>query len=147
MLVGRIQSMKKNVSKADKKKKKELVEEVAKMEADLDARHKAELDAFIPNGKILGPLKTEIPETVIEETLHEVSAAENGSAPGTPKMSRARRRREKKEADEKEKKKRIEAESSVLLENSQMKAEDDAFTKMMKDLTLKIVDIVPDGNW
>jgi OTU domain-containing protein 6 len=152
--LGTIQNMKKHVNKSDKKKKKDLAEEIAKMEADLEAKHKAELDAFIPGGKKLFEHPTEIPETVHEEPQHEILTSEiNGhhhrgsSAPGTPKMSRARKRREKKEADEKEKQKRIVAESSILLENSQMKAEDDAFIKLMNDLNLGIVDIDPDGNW
>jgi len=146
--------MKKNVNKADKKKKKELADEVIRLEEELNARHKAELDAFRP-GKLV-PL-TSVPQTVTEAveepssvelvTEQPTENGEIGSAPGTPKMSKARKRREKKEAEEREKQKRIQEESSVLLESSQMKAEDDIFTKMMKDLKLAIVEIEPDGNW
>lgn len=143
MVLGTIQSMKKNVNQKDKKKKKELAEEIVKLEAELDARHKAELTAFLP-GKLDLPT-SKIPETVVEETIHDTSSCTKNEQDG--KMSRARRRREKKEVDEKEKKKRIDAESFVLLENSQMKAEDDAFVKIMNDLNLNIVDVDPDGNW
>jgi hypothetical protein len=171
--------MKKNVNKADKKKKKEVADEAVRLEEELAARQKAELDAFRPGRFGLG-VTPSIPSTVAESSEDSnttnkanvvvvASTGNNGvveekvavtadggadgqkdfnsSAPGTPKMSKARKRREKKEAEEREKQKRIEAEASVLLENSQMKAEDDIFDKMMKDLKLAIVDIKPDGNW
>lgn len=41
-----IQKLKHAVPKGDKKKKKEVQVQIAQLEADLDARHKAELDAL-----------------------------------------------------------------------------------------------------
>lgn len=42
-------SLKKSVSKGDKKKKKEVTEEIAKLEAELDQRHELELSEFKSN--------------------------------------------------------------------------------------------------
>ena len=40
---GKIQALKKTASKGDKKKKKEVTEEIAKLESELDQRHAQEL--------------------------------------------------------------------------------------------------------
>lgn len=39
---AKIQALKKSATKGDKKKKKEVQEEIAKLEADIDRRHKEE---------------------------------------------------------------------------------------------------------
>ena len=52
---GKILSMKKSISKTDKKKKKELAEQTDKMEQDLQKRHADELNALtaqLQNGKV-----------------------------------------------------------------------------------------------
>src|SRR5665811_1204821 len=103
---GKILGMKKTVNKADKKRKKEITEEIVRLETELETRHKAELDAFLP-GK---PAPLAIPSTVceaeelitekkvngvknsdVEQTAADDKSSNAGSAPGTPKMSRARR--------------------------------------------------------
>lgn len=42
-LQSKIQSLKKTASKGDKKKKKEVAEEIAKLEQELDEKHEKEL--------------------------------------------------------------------------------------------------------
>lgn len=46
---AKIQALKKSVTKGDKKKKKEVTEEIALLEADLDKRQKEEEDNFLQN--------------------------------------------------------------------------------------------------
>lgn len=144
-IAGKIQQMKKNVSKSDKKKKKELADEVAKLEAELEQRHKLELDTFRP--KRMDLPDTTMPPTV-EETASEIGDDDaHSEVPGTPKMSKARRRREKKETEEKERKKRIEAETEELTESSVRTQEEKALEDILKNLKLEVVDIAPDGHW
>jgi len=135
-----------------------------KLESELEARQKSELEAFRPfriEPSSVPPTLAEaeevqgndfdktddIKKSIVTAVTNELIEIVTSSAPGTPKVSRARRRREKKEAEERDKQKRVDAESSVLLEGSQMKIEDDVFEQMMKDLKLEIIDILPDGNW
>lgn len=40
---GKIQALKKTATKGDKKKKKDVAEEIAKLENEIEARHEAEL--------------------------------------------------------------------------------------------------------
>ena len=43
---AQVQKLKHSVSKGDKKKKKEITEQIAKLEADLDAKHEQDLKAL-----------------------------------------------------------------------------------------------------
>lgn len=138
--------MRKKVNNNEKKKKKELADEVAKLEAELEERHRVELDTFQPKRLDLGA--ADIPPTV-EETPSEAGDVPdtNSEAPGTPKMSKARRRREKKEAEEKERRKRIDAETEELTGNSDRSQEDKQLEEVLKNLKLEVVDIPSDGHW
>ena len=42
--LGRIQALKKSVSKGDKKRKKEITTEIAQLEAEIQSRHESELN-------------------------------------------------------------------------------------------------------
>ncbi|CAL8102110.1 unnamed protein product [Orchesella dallaii] len=143
-LQGKIQSMKKNVSKSDKKKKKELADEIAKLEAELEERHRVELDTFRPK-------RIELPEDKLpptaEETQSECGDETKSETPGTPKMSKARRRREKKEAEEREKRRLIDVETEELTENSVRTQEERLLEEILKDLKLEVIDIPSDGHW
>ena len=44
ILQGKIQGLKKTASKGDKKKKKDVVDEIAKLETELNAKHEKELE-------------------------------------------------------------------------------------------------------
>lgn len=46
-VIGKIQALKKSATKGDKKKKKEVQEEIARLESEMDKRHEEEL---IENG-------------------------------------------------------------------------------------------------
>jgi len=140
-LQGKILAMKKACGggKLDKKKKKELGDEILALERDLEARQQAELTILPPKTKKIPP--TAIPATVLEE-----EDPEKTTPPGSPKLSKARRRREKKEEEAKEKARRVAEETSHLFNSSLLKAEDEAFAALLKDLSLTLVDIPSDGN-
>lgn len=49
---GKIQSLKHSVPKGDKKKKKEITLEIAKLEAELEERHKKEINEYNNDNKV-----------------------------------------------------------------------------------------------
>jgi OTU domain-containing protein 6 len=166
--------MKKAITKSDKKKKKELADEIARLEKDLDLRHQLELDTFRPkridfdpvsvsdaaigvgakNGledsktsAVEDPTPTTPPKikgTILENPEARPAA---DSAPGTPKLSRAQKRREKKSVEERERQKRIEVETEILVENSDWKKEDRELEVILKEMKLEVFDIPSDGHW
>lgn len=48
-MTAKIQSMKKGIPKGDKKRRKEVTAEIARMEDELQERHKQELSKCVPN--------------------------------------------------------------------------------------------------
>ena len=46
VLIGKIQALKKTATKGDKKKKKEVAEEITKLEEEIKERHQKELQEF-----------------------------------------------------------------------------------------------------
>jgi OTU domain-containing protein 6 len=147
-LQGKILALKKTVTKNDKKKKKELAEEIAKMEEDLETRHKAELDAFRPQREKLDSeedVKAEKEKTDEEGNLAE-SKTDSGDEQKGGKMSKAQKRREKKAAQEKERQLRVEQETAVLLEGADWKAEDEKLVEILSALSLQVYEIPSDGH-
>ena len=152
--------MKKSAGKADKKKKKELADEVVRLETELELRHKQELDVFLPK-------RVEVSETIPEgdECHHDGepdgkasnsilsdAVVNDASAPvpaavSTPKLSKAQKRREKKSAEEVERQKRIDDETKVLIENSASKKEEEELATILSQLNLSVHEIPADGNW
>lgn len=53
-----IQKMKNAVPKNDKKKRKQLTEEIARLEADLNQKHEEELRQLASHAKVHNPYKT-----------------------------------------------------------------------------------------
>lgn len=51
---AKITALKKSVTKGDKKKKKEVQDEIAQLEADLEKRHKEEEEHFNQNSLMVG---------------------------------------------------------------------------------------------
>ncbi|KFO04737.1 OTU domain-containing protein 6B, partial [Balearica regulorum gibbericeps] len=100
-LTAKIQGMKNAVPKNDKKRRKQLADEVAKLEAELEQKHKEELKQ----------LKEALPEQNKVESIADGVA--NLELEGVeqqiqhPRISKAQKRREKKAALEKEREERI----------------------------------------
>jgi len=148
---GKIVNMKKMIGRGDKKKKKELQDEIVKLEHELEVRHKVELETFVPKQFLREipklPTIMQLPNESGEGNSSDGDDSRTGTpTPGTPKMSRARKRREKKEAEAKERAKRIEEETKALEENSSWKKEEEQLALILKQLNLNVVDIPSDGH-
>lgn len=89
-LQAKIQSLKKTAGN-DKKKKKEMLEHIAQLEADLDRRHDSEL----------AQLGTNAANSSAAAIQNEAKVEETAEDAGTARVSRAQKRRDKKAADEK----------------------------------------------
>jgi len=94
-LQGKIQVLKKTSSKGDKKKKKEVLEEIASLEAEMNLRHKNELAQFEESCPEVEP------EPVTNDLIQEENDLDDNSTSGQ-RISKAQKRREKKAAKEKE---------------------------------------------
>ncbi len=46
-IIAKVQALKKSATKGDKKKKKEVAEEIAKLESEIETRHKSELQEHL----------------------------------------------------------------------------------------------------
>jgi len=99
-LQGKIQLLKKTSSKGDKKKKKEILEEIASLEAEMNLRHKNELAQFEESSPDICPEVETAPVTMGTFIEEENDIEENNT--GGERVSKAQKRREKKAAKEKE---------------------------------------------
>lgn len=125
----KIQSMKKSVAKGDRKKKKEVAEQTAEIEAKLKLKHLEELSKF-PKDEELSLIK-DLEEVHINDT--------------TPKVSRAEKRRSKKVIQMKERQALIE-EHDIKNIGGTRHIETQTLVKKLKNLGLVIFDIPSDGN-
>ncbi|XP_046444116.1 deubiquitinase OTUD6B-like [Daphnia pulex] len=99
---AKIQALKKTATKGDKKKKKDVAEEIAKLETEIETKHAAELKKF----------QESTAETKkISEQLEDVNLA----AKGEGKVTKAQRRRDKKQDQAKERVQLIEEQEKANL--------------------------------
>lgn len=91
-LQAKIQALKKTAGKGDKKKKKEVLEEIARLEIDLDRKHADELAAAetLENG-----------DDTTHSDANQNQIDSDAADDKTVRMSRAQKRRDKKANDEK----------------------------------------------
>jgi len=126
----KIQSMKKSVTKGDRKKKKEIAEQTAVIEAKLKQKHLEELNIFTDEDEELSLIK-HLQEVQINDT--------------TPKVSRAEKRRSKKVFQIKERQALIE-EHDIKNIGGIRHIETQTLVKKLKIIGLVIFDIPSDGN-
>ena len=125
-LQAQIQGLKK-AAKNDKTKKKELTAEIARLEAEMDARHQQELDSNYANKEV---------DEVISNVENEL---------GKVKISKAQKRREKKSQQEKERDELIKQQEQENLHGPR-NTELQAINTKLKERGLKIVLIPSDGD-
>ncbi|KAL9974641.1 hypothetical protein ACROYT_G011702 [Oculina patagonica] len=138
-LQAKIQSLKHSVPKGDKKKKKEITLEIAKLEEELTNRHKKELE------EIRNDSTKETNQVLdVTEELEAVSINADNSETQS-KLSKAQKRRDKKAAKEKEREQRI---AKAELENvdSARNVEAEKLKEILTAKSLSIKEITPDGN-
>ncbi|XP_058825579.1 deubiquitinase OTUD6B [Topomyia yanbarensis] len=131
-LVAKVQSLKK--AKVDKKKKKELQDEIARLEADLEARHSDELNRL--NALKISDKSVEVLDDQVSETAAEEKQ---------PKLSKAQRRREKKSQDNKEREAQIKAEE-MLHRDSPRILEDRKIVELLTKRGLAPFPVPADGD-
>lgn len=137
-LQAKIQSMKNAVPKNDKKRRKQLTEEIAKLEADLSQKHEEEFSQ----------LKS-ITDTKVEEVINGVECikveGEEEEDVKQPRVSKAQKRRDKKAAQEKERESRI-AEAEVQNLQGVRHQEGLKLAQKLAQQKLQIKEISSDGH-
>lgn len=137
-LQAKIQGMKNAVPKNDKKRRKQLSDDVAKLEAELEQKHQEELEK----------LKEILPEQSKEE-LTTINIArlelEDTELIQPPKISKAQKRREKKAALEKEREERI-AEAEIENLTGARHLESQKLIHILSRRQLAIKQIPSDGH-
>ncbi|XP_072226842.1 deubiquitinase OTUD6B [Leuresthes tenuis] len=137
-LQGKIQSMKNAVPKNDKKRRKQLTEEIAKLEADLNQKHEEEFRQLKP-----------ATDTEVEEAVNGVESLrmESGEQQEVkePRVTKAQKRRDKKAAQEKERETRI-AEAEVQNLQGMRHQEGLKLAKKLAQQKLQIKEIPSDGH-
>lgn len=137
-LQAKIQSMKNSVPKNDKKRRKQLTEDIAKMEAELEERHKQELADYSQKPTA---------ETQVNSVTNGVTNLELGKeVPDQhPRVSKAQKRREKKAALEKERDERI-AEAEIENLSGARHLESQKLSHVLSQRQLQIKQIPSDGH-
>lgn len=127
-LQAQVQALKKTAGKGDKKKKKEILEEIAKLETDLDRRHEIELAADLS----LAPNR-------------QSSKGSDEEPAQNQRVSKAQKRREKKAKEEKDREAEILAQEE-LNKNGPRLVELGTLKNLLKPRELALHTIPSDGD-
>ncbi|XP_026155824.1 deubiquitinase OTUD6B [Mastacembelus armatus] len=137
-LQAKIQSMKNAVPKNDKKRRKQLTEEIAKLEADLSQKHEEEFRQLKSTA-----------DTKVKEMINgvETMKVEGGEQEGVKqvRVTKAQKRRDKKAAQEKERESRI-AEAEVQNLQGERHLEGLRLAQKLAQQQLQIKEISSDGH-
>ena len=139
-LQAKIQGLKKTASKGDKKKKKEVNEEIAKLEQDLDARHEQELNDFKSSATTEDSSNANTAD--VDQVADQVQAV---GISEERKVSKAQKRRDKKAEKEKQRLEDIERQE----EENKLGArhlETQKIKELLAKRGLKVHEIPSDGD-
>ena len=108
-----IQALKKTASKGDKKKKKEVGDEIARMTEEMEARHKRELDELRTSEPVAGVTEDlgtalSLGQDAAVAADGEEATEEEGTGNAAVRVSKAQKRRDAKARKEKERREEIE---------------------------------------
>lgn len=139
--------MKKSICKGDKKRKKEITEEVVKLESDLDRRHDEEMANF----KLTKLTVTGLPnnEIIIKPNDNNDDSDDDNNKPGESsgqRISKAQKRRDKKAQAEKIRNQRI-LEQEELNIFGKRNVEIQTIKKILGERDLMLYEIPSDGHW
>ncbi|XP_011868676.1 PREDICTED: OTU domain-containing protein 6B isoform X2 [Vollenhovia emeryi] len=138
-LQAQIQILKKSICKGDKKKKKEITEEIGRLEESLENRQTEELNTWKLANVTLNDKQTEP-----AEASEEIST-DNCPEQSAHRVSKAQKRREKKASAEKERNQRI-IEQEALNVFGKRNVEIEAIKKILSERDLMIYEIPSDGH-
>ncbi|XP_006735258.1 OTU domain-containing protein 6A [Leptonychotes weddellii] len=133
-LQTRIQAMKNSVPKSDKKRRKQLLLDVARLKAELEQKHQQELEKFresFPDDNNLDSITEDLAKMDLENQ--------------PPRQSRAQRRREKRATLERERQERI-AEAEMEHLASFRREEEEKLAAILGSKNLELKDIPADGH-
>lgn len=136
-LQAKIQSLKKTAPKG--KKKKDVADQIAQLEKDLDKKHQQELSCIQEVEQV------ENSETVVEEIEKASEDVIQENAVGPTRITRAQRRRNKKENEEKERDKRIQEQEEQNKKGPRVK-EINTIKELLQGEGLQLYSIPADGN-
>ncbi|KAK2921107.1 deubiquitinase OTUD6B [Channa argus] len=134
-LQAKIQSMKNAVPKNDKKRRKQLTEEITKLEADLNQKHEEESRKLTTN--------TEVEEVIKGVETLQVEGGELEEV--KQRVTKAQKRRDKKAAQERERESRI-AEAEVQNLQGMRHQEGLKLAQKLSQQQLQIKEISSDGH-
>ncbi|XP_064599223.1 deubiquitinase OTUD6B-like [Liolophura sinensis] len=147
-LQAQIQKLKHGVSKGDKKKKKEVTEQIAKLEIELDQKQKQEVTEF----KVSSECKEEDGVSGVADQLQslqtgteDVTGEENPAEPIPKKTSKAKKRREKRAEKDRNREERIREQEVINLQGDRH-LEAQALKQKLSALGLAAHQIHSDGN-
>uniref|UniRef100_A0A8C5PL58 Deubiquitinase OTUD6B n=1 Tax=Leptobrachium leishanense TaxID=445787 RepID=A0A8C5PL58_9ANUR len=137
-LQAKIQSMKNSVPKNDKKRRKQLTDDIVKLEAEMEERHEQELEALA---------KSQPDQTSMDSVVNGVTSLdlESPALCQQSRVSKAQKRRDKKAALEKERDERI-AEAEIENLSGARHLENQALTHSLAVRQLQIKQIPSDGH-
>lgn len=146
-ILARIQVLKKSICKGDKKKKREITEEIVKLEYDLNKKQDEEIARFKLSHMSIDKTDAEIEGSPIDEYSTPVNEQNNEEeAKSTGRVSKAQKRREKKETAERERNQRI-IEQEALNVHGKRNLEIQAIRNILVKRDLMIHEIPSDGHW
>lgn len=137
-LQAKVQALKKSASKGDKKKKKEVLEEIVRLENDLDKRHADEI------AQVENTTTTEVKASEPDANQNEV-VEPSATDEKTGRVSRAQKRREKKANEEKSREAEILAQEELNKTGPRV-IELNTIKKILTKRGLMIQPIASDGN-
>lgn len=137
-LQGKIQNLKKSATKGDKKKKKEVTEEIALLEQELKKKHDEELAQFKE------PEDSSATEHEVAEAMESVTIHSNFKEVPL-KMSKAQKRRDKKAQQEREREKEIAVQEKLNIHGAR-NVEIQKIKATLKGRNLMVHEIPSDGN-
>lgn len=133
-LQAKIQGMKNAVPKNDKKRRKQLTEDVAKLEREMEQKHREELEQL---------KQLTFKDSKIDSVAVNISNLVLENQP--PRISKAQKRREKKAALEKEREERI-AEAEIENLSGARHLESEKLAQILAARELEIKQIPSDGH-
>lgn len=133
----KIQALKKSAGKGDKKKKKEIIEQIAQLEIDIDKRHVEELENFNKVKKLSNNNSKNC-----DDSNNNISDTQPSNE---QRISKAQKRRDKKAQEEKDR--QIEyLKQEELNKNGPRMMETKAIKELLKSRQLQIHPISSDGD-
>lgn len=144
-LQAKIQALKKSASKGDKKKKKEVLEEIARLESDLDKKHADELATVEKNTENVQTNKQLNEPDTNQNDAESVDGSDVAAEDKNVRISRAQKRRDKKANEEKVRQAEISAQEELNKTGPRI-VEFNTIKNILKKRNLMLHPIASDGN-